>query len=101
MEQESWRRERVWELVSSFRAGAAALGLPLADSPTPIQPLVAGSAQKALAWSRHLEEQGILVTPIRPPTVPEGTARLRITFTALHEDAHLERLLQALESLPR
>ena len=101
VERESWRRERLRELVSRFRTEAAALGLSLADFQTPIQPLVVGSAQKALAWSRHLEEQGILVTPIRPPTVPEGTARLRITFTALHEDAHLERLLQALESLPR
>ena len=51
-----------------------------ADSPTPIQPVVAGSAERALAWSRALEVLGILVTAIRPPTVPEGSARLRITL---------------------
>ncbi len=99
--QESWRRQRLQELVARFRAGAQTLDLPLAPSETPIQPLIAGSAERALAWSRHLEARDILVTPIRPPTVPEGSARLRITFTALHEDGHLEKLLQALESLPR
>ena len=99
--QESWRRQRLQELVARFRAGAQTLDLPLASSDTPIQPLIAGSAERALAWSCHLEARDILVTPIRPPTVPEGSARLRITFTALHEDGHLEKLLQALESLPR
>jgi 8-amino-7-oxononanoate synthase len=100
VEQEGWRRERLQQLVSRFRVGAAERGLPLASSSTPIQPLIAGTAEKALAWSRHLEGHGILVTAIRPPTVPEGSARLRITFTAIHEDEHLQQLLQALESLP-
>jgi 8-amino-7-oxononanoate synthase len=68
---------------------------------TPIQPLLAGSAERALAWSRQLEERGVLVTPIRPPTVPEGSARLRITLSAAHGDDQLERLLAALAELPR
>ena len=101
VEAESWRRERLRELVARFRAGARELGLPLGPSATPIQPVIAGTAERALAWSRHLEARGILVTPIRPPTVPEGSARLRITFSAVHEERHLERLLLALESLPR
>jgi 8-amino-7-oxononanoate synthase len=100
VEREGWRRRRLNKLVTRFREGARVLGLPLADSETPIQPLLAGSAERAVRWSRHLEEQGILVTPIRPPTVPEGTARLRITFTAAHEEHHLERLLSALAELP-
>ncbi len=100
VQAEGWRRTRLRELVGRFRREAGALGLPLMPSETPIQPLVAGSAGRALRWSRHLEDRGILVTPIRPPTVPEGTARLRITFSALHEDRHLDRLLEALEALP-
>jgi len=99
--EEPWRRRHLKALVARFRAGAEALGLPLADSATPIQPVIAGGNERALAWSRHLEAQGILVVPIRPPTVPEGTARLRITFTAAHEEHHVDRLLEALEGLPR
>ena len=100
VQTEGWRRARLRELVARFRREAEALVLPLIPSETPIQPLVAGSAERALRWSRHLEARGLLVTPIRPPTVPEGTARLRITFSALHEDRHLDRLLEALEALP-
>ncbi|VAX05270.1 8-amino-7-oxononanoate synthase [hydrothermal vent metagenome] len=96
---DDWRRDRLAELVQRFRVGAEQLGLPLMASITPIQPLLAGSSEQALAWSRQLEEQGILVSAIRPPTVPDGGARLRITFSATHTDAHLERLLTALESL--
>jgi 8-amino-7-oxononanoate synthase len=98
--RESWRRERLQAHVARFRAGAAELGLPLMDSPTPIQPLVAGSAERALRWSRALEASGLLVSAIRPPTVPDGSARLRITFSAAHEEADVERLLAVLAGLP-
>ena len=97
---ESWRREKVMALVARFRAGAGQLGLPLLESTTPIQPLIAGSAQRALAWSAHLEQRGLLVPAVRPPTVPDGTARLRIVLTAAHEEAQVDRLLNALASLP-
>ncbi|MET0053087.1 MAG: 8-amino-7-oxononanoate synthase, partial [Candidatus Thiodiazotropha sp.] len=80
-QQETWRRERLRELVFRFREQATQIGLPLMDSITPIQPVVAGSAEQALDWSRQLEARGILVTAIRPPTVPEGSARLRITLS--------------------
>ncbi len=99
--QESWRRERLRQLVARFREGAGALGLPLMESPTPIQPILAGSAERALTWSRQLEAQGILVSAIRPPTVPAGTARLRVTFSANHTERHLDRLLAALATLER
>ena len=96
---ESWRREHLQHLVQRFRTTAEQLGLPLLQSSTPIQPLLAGSAQQALAWSRRLEAQGILVSAIRPPTVPEGSARLRITLSAGHTEQQLERLLEALANL--
>jgi 8-amino-7-oxononanoate synthase len=82
--------------VREFRSGAAALGLALAPSTTAIQPVIIGDSARALAVSRRLRARGILVPAIRPPTVPEGTARLRVTFSAAHEPQHVERLLEAL-----
>ncbi len=99
--REEWRRERLRELIQTFRRGAEQLGLPLMPSATPIQPILAGTAERALAWSQALEARGILVTAIRPPTVPEGSARLRVTLCALHTDQDLEALLAALAELPR
>ena len=96
---ESWRREKLNALIQRFRHGAAELGLPLMPSRTAIQPLLLGDAQRALDTSRALEAQGLLAVAIRPPTVPQGQARLRITLSAAHEEAHVDRLLQALESL--
>jgi len=94
---EEWRRERLQVLIRRFRAGTGQLGLELCDSETPIQPLIAGTADRALRLAQALREQGILVTAIRPPTVPQGGARLRITFSANHQDEHVDRLLDALE----
>ncbi len=100
-EREGWRRERLRDLIARLRAGAAQLGLPLVDSPTPIQPLIAGSAERALRWSTRLERAGILVPAIRPPTVPECSARLRITLSAAHEARDVDRLLEALDGTVR
>jgi len=93
---EGWRRQRLQELITRFRAGAAALGLQLTPSSTPIQPILVGESAAALDLSARLEARGILVAAIRPPTVPPGTARLRVTFSALHEPADVDRLLSAL-----
>lgn len=97
---ESWRRDRLAALIGRFRAGAGQLGLPLLASATPIQPLLAGSSARALAWSAHLEACGLLVPAVRPPTVPPGTARLRIVLTAAHGEDDVDRLLNALATLP-
>ena len=94
--EEGWRREQLAALVQRLRAGAAALGLTLPDSRTAIQPLVLGGASTALAWADALRTRGILVPAIRPPTVPRGSARLRITLSAAHTDADVDRLLAAL-----
>jgi 8-amino-7-oxononanoate synthase len=93
---EGWRREHLNRLIARFRQGAAEIGLSLMDSPTPIQPILIGDSQRALRLSARLKELGILVGAIRPPTVPAGTARLRVTLSAAHSEAHLERLLDAL-----
>jgi len=97
--EEPWRRTHVLSLVQRFREGARALGLRLAPSASPIQPLLAGEAQAALAAADTLFEAGIWVTPIRPPTVPAGSARLRITFSAVHREADVDRLLDALSGV--
>jgi 8-amino-7-oxononanoate synthase len=98
---EEGRREQLRRLVQRFRSGAASIGLPLGGSPTPIQPVELGDAARALRWSAALEAQGLLVTAIRPPTVPPGTARLRVTLSAAHTEAQVDRLLDALSMLNR
>ncbi|MBS0432907.1 MAG: 8-amino-7-oxononanoate synthase [Proteobacteria bacterium] len=93
---EDWRRERLAALIARFRSGAQQLGLPLADSSTPIQPIVPGDAARTLRASQVLEEHGVLVTAIRPPTVPAGAARLRVTLSTAHAETDVDRLLDAL-----
>ncbi len=90
------RREQLQQLIQRFRSGAAELGLQLMNSATPIQPLLIGAATEAVALSERLQQSKILVAPIRPPTVPEGSARLRITFSANHTLEQVDRLLEAL-----
>ncbi|MGR8999409.1 MAG: aminotransferase class I/II-fold pyridoxal phosphate-dependent enzyme, partial [Gammaproteobacteria bacterium] len=64
---------------------------------SPIQPIIFGDSQRAVDISKALLEAGFLVSAIRPPTVPQGSARLRVTFSALHEEQHVDRLLDALD----
>lgn len=98
VEAEPWRREKLQFLVHRFREGAASRGLQLSGSGTPIQPLPVGESQRTVALSRILMQRGIFVPAIRPPSVPEGTSRLRITFSAGHEAAHVDKLLDSLEA---
>jgi 8-amino-7-oxononanoate synthase len=95
--KETWRREHLQNLVARFRTGAKQLGLALCASTTPIQPVIAGEPETAIRLSDALRAQGVLITAIRPPTVPAGTARLRITFSAAHTEAQVDRLLDALD----
>lgn len=98
VQEEAWRREHLNSLIMRFRDGAKARGLRLMDSTTPIQPMVLGSAEAALSASTKLAAAGFRVTAIRPPTVPQGTARLRITLSAAHSESEIDRLLSALEA---
>jgi 8-amino-7-oxononanoate synthase len=102
LHEESWRREALQDLITYFRRGAAQLGLPLMASPTAIQPLMVGDAAEALRLSEALYQDGFWISAIRPPTVPEGSARLRITLSAAHSEEQLTQLLDALDRhLPR
>jgi 8-amino-7-oxononanoate synthase len=93
---ESWRREKLRSLTNRFSVGATQLGLPVMASSSPIQPLLLGVSEKAVAVSNALYDAGFHVSAIRPPTVPSGSARLRITFSALHEEHQIDQLLDAL-----
>jgi 8-amino-7-oxononanoate synthase len=97
--EESWRRDRLNELIRRFQAGAGQLGLRLMASDTPIQPVLLGSNDAAMRASAALLEAGFWVSAIRPPTVPAGTARLRITLTAAHTEAQVDGLLDALAGI--
>ena len=99
VQQESWRRKKLNDLIRQFKQGAKQLGIELMPSNTAIQPILLGSTERAVSISQKLQEKGILVSAIRPPTVPEGTARLRVTFSANHDEQDLSRLLGALESI--
>jgi 8-amino-7-oxononanoate synthase len=94
--EEGWRRTHIEKLIQRFRAGVGELGFQLTESATPIQPIIIGEPGTTLAFSESLAERGIMITAIRPPTVPAGTSRLRITLTAGHSEEHVDRLIGAL-----
>lgn len=98
-QRESWRRERVLALTARFRAGAEQMGVPVmatAQPLTPIQPIVLGSPEAAVRAQRQLFEAGFCVIAIRPPTVPPGSSRLRVTLSAAHTEAQVDSLVEAL-----
>ncbi|WP_213132106.1 8-amino-7-oxononanoate synthase [Citrobacter sp. FP75] len=90
------RRAKLAMLIQRFRAGITTPDLVLANSDSAIQPLIVGDNAKALQLAQTLREQGCWVTAIRPPTVPVGTARLRLTLTQAHEPQDIDRLLEVL-----
>lgn len=99
VQDEKWRREKLTELINQFRKGVKALGLSLMPSFTPIQPIVIGDDKQTIEIGKLLEQKGLLVGVIRPPTVPEGSARLRITLSANHSEQHVKQLVNALEEI--
>ncbi len=90
---------QLWENQAYFHQKISELGFNLLGSETPIVPILIGSSEKALTFSKHLLEKGILVSAIRPPTVPKGSARLRVTLMAVHTQAQIDLLLHALKDI--
>jgi len=93
------RRERLLALIDRFRAGAARLPWRVLPSETPIQPLIIGENAETLRVSEALWERGLWVPAIRPPTVPRGSARLRITLSAAHSETDIDALLAAMSEV--
>jgi 8-amino-7-oxononanoate synthase len=94
-------RDHLFALVARFREGAAALPFSLLPSQTPIQPIVVGEPARAVTLSEALWQEGLWVPAIRPPTVPQGTARLRVSLCAAHTHDDVDRLLAALTHAAR
>ncbi len=96
--QEQWRRDHLQALIERFRLGAQKIGLQLMESHTPIQPVLINNDQRVMEINQQLRARGFMVGAIRPPTVPAGSGRLRITLSASHSEQQVDQLLQALEN---
>jgi len=101
VDREPERREKLRENRERFVQGLLSLGVAVADSKTPIVPLMIGDSAKALAVGEKLLEYGIYAAAIRPPTVPEGTARIRTTVTAIHTAVDIDNALGIFDRLKR
>jgi len=101
IQQESWRRDKLQVLVARFRTGIEHIGLTLMPSESAIQPILIGNSGTAVRMSDYLLQQNMLVTAIRPPTVPKDSARLRVTFSAHHTEQQVDQLLEVLARMPR
>lgn len=99
IQQEGHRRQRLQSLIARFRAHAQQAGINLLPSQSPVQALVIGDVEKTVNASQYLRARGLQVSAIRPPTVPDGSARLRITLSAMHSDSQLQHLLDALTEM--
>lgn len=95
IDEEPERRAAVWERARRLRTGLLELGFGVGESETPVTPLIVGESDDALRLARQLFERNILAPAIRPPTVPDGTARLRLTPMATHTEADVAELLAA------
>lgn len=99
MQAEPWRQQTLQSHIQYLRNALQQQGWQLTDSQSAIQPIIIGKAEDALALSQQLLQQGLLVSAIRPPTVPPNSSRLRITLSAAHTTAHIDRLIAALVSI--
>jgi 7-keto-8-aminopelargonate synthetase-like enzyme len=96
---EPQRRLALWHNVRALREGLRARGFTIGESESQIMPIIIGDAEKCMVFSDRLLETGVFVQGIRPPTVPEGTSRLRVTAMATHTHEQLRRALNAFEEV--
>ncbi|MBV8047568.1 MAG: 8-amino-7-oxononanoate synthase [Paludibacterium sp.] len=99
IERESWRRDRLQAHVACLQSSLQDNGIKFSASRTPIQPLIIGDNELTLSMSKQLREKGLWVPAIRPPTVPKGGARLRVSLSAAHEEHDVNRLTEAIRAL--
>jgi len=98
VQSQHWRRDKLSQLIARFRKAAMQIGLQLMDSKTAIQPLLLGSDKQVMDVAAQLRKKGFMVGAIRPPTVPVGQSRLRITLSTNHSEEQVDTLLDALDS---
>ena len=99
VKSENWRREKLQTLIEQFRKGVTELGLATMNSLTPIQPIMIGDDKKAVVIGQELESRGFLLGVVRTPTVPMGSARLRVTLSTNHTEQNIQQLLEVLEDV--
>jgi 8-amino-7-oxononanoate synthase len=99
VEREPERRTRLAAISATVRTHLRDLGFDIPPGAGPIIPIIAGTSERALAWSRGLLERGVFVQAIRPPTVPDGTARLRVTLMATHTEEDVAHAIAAFAAL--
>ena len=91
------RRARLRESIETVKSGLSEFKYSVGASRTPIQPLIIGGEEQAMTLAARLRDQGLWVPAIRPPTVAAGTARLRLSLSAMHQPEHLQRLLSCIQ----
>ncbi len=101
VQKEPGLRERLWKNRDRFVKGLLSCGIGAGASETPIMPVITGSSEKALKASEEIFELGIFAPAIRPPTVPDGSARIRVTVTAAHSDEDIDKALEVFGSIKR
>lgn len=99
--QDEWRRQKLLSHAERFRKELQALGFDTGDSECHIVPIIVGGNERALEFGRRLREEGIAAVPIRPPTVPQGTARIRLTPMATHRESELDWALERIAAVGR
>jgi len=99
IEREPQRQQQLQTNIAQLREGLQVQGWQLVESQTAIQPIIVGDAAQTLALSQRLADQGVLAVAIRPPTVPQGTSRLRVTLSAAHTAEHVGRLVEVMAGL--
>lgn len=97
LQQDPARRARLWRNRDHLSTGLTRLGFHLTESVSPILPILIGQAETALAFSQQLLTHGVYAPAIRPPTVPDGSSRIRITVTAEHSPEQIDQALAAFE----
>jgi glycine C-acetyltransferase/8-amino-7-oxononanoate synthase len=101
VDQEPWRRDRLWQNRERLANGLVSKGISVGASATPIIPVVLGSAEKTLTAAEELFTAGVCATAIRPPSVPDGSSRIRTTVMATHSDQDIDKALEAFGMLKR
>ena len=101
VEEENWRREKLFSLINYFRKNINKSGFSALDSSSQIQALLIGSSKDALYLSEELFKNGIYIPAIRPPTVEEGKSRLRISITTDHQESDIDHLINILHTISR
>lgn len=101
IEDEPWRRAHLWKLITRFKGELTALGLRILPSDSAVVPVLIGEAGLALRFSRVLREEGVFTPAVRPPSVPRGMSRIRVTLMAMHTDEHIDRAVKAFEAAYR